>query len=114
MASIASAPRDLSFPWETGTHAEARHPSCSEVAGAFGLLSSIWVPACAGTTCRGVAALSGARARRTRQPRLMLNGEKPWQVGISSMVLTFTCAGRVAIQYAVSAMSFAVRGSVPS
>lgn len=30
--------------------------------------------------------------------RLMVKGENPWQVGISSMLLTFICGGSVAIQ----------------
>lgn len=36
--------------------------------------------------------------RQIAQARLIVNGEKPWQVGISSMLLTFTCGGSVAIQ----------------
>ena len=40
----------------------------------------------------------GKMVLKNGQTRLMLNGEKPWQVGIISMTLMLTCGGRVAIQ----------------
>jgi hypothetical protein len=53
-------------------------------------------------------------SRRSVQPRCTASGTKAWQVGISEIVLTFTCAGRVATQCTVSATSSGVSGSVLS
>ncbi len=51
---------------------------------------------------------------RPGQLRLIASGPGAWQVGISSIRLTFMCGGSATTQAAASAMSSAVNGTVPA
>ncbi len=64
---------------------------------------------------RDIIASPSSAVQRTRYPaRLIASGPEAWQVGMISIRLMLTCAGRPTAQATASAMSSALSGVVPA